>query len=509
MKAHFSFRFLPFGVRLALFGIVFLGGTLISGTSPLPGSVHSVMCPTVGILFGALLIFPRREWPAFIAATAPAIIISILTEPGPPDATLLLWAVHHAQALFGAYLMQALATPRPRIETLQDVIEFTAFGAVIATVAGATLSAIVSSRFYPDESINALWKSWASSHLLGTMIVAPVLLTWDTERIQQFFAEQRKRITEAILLTLAACAWSMVILSGLLGWSKVDEFLILPLIMWAPARFGMRGAAWINLLIAILANTLAYNGYGEFARAGGFEYRSLLGLQMLLAVSTLSTLALGAVLGERERALEKLEKAVKDKELLHREIHHRVKNNLNLIASLLSVQAEYVRDPEDIRLLEDARSRVIATARIHERLTYRADVSRVDFGEYLILLGEEFRSSSPRPDITITMKTIEVSLEFERAIYAGLIVNELATNAITHAFPDGRGGTITISLSSPAPRQLRLSVSDNGTGLPPTVDPSESSSMGMMVVQSLSKQLGGKVDIKTGAGTTFTIDFPA
>ena len=123
--------------------------------------------------------------------------------------TLLLWAVHHAQALAGAFLVQALATPRPRIESLQDVIEFTAIGGVIATVFGATLGSIVAARFFPDESINALWKSWASSHLLGTMTIAPLLLTWDTERITEFFSEQRKRLSEALLLTLAAGAWSM------------------------------------------------------------------------------------------------------------------------------------------------------------------------------------------------------------------------------------------------------------------------------------------------------------
>src|SRR5512147_174904 len=112
MKAQFSFRSQSLETRITLFGVVFLGGTLVSGTSPLPGSVHSVMCPTIGILLGALLIFPRREWTWILAATTPAIIISIFTENSPPDATLLLWGVHHIQALAGALLMQALGTPR-------------------------------------------------------------------------------------------------------------------------------------------------------------------------------------------------------------------------------------------------------------------------------------------------------------------------------------------------------------------------------------------------------------
>ena len=509
MKAQFSLRKQSLISRTSVFGLAFLGGTLIVGTSPLPGSAHSALCPTVGLLLGTLLIFPRREWPAFLLATLPGIIASLLVEPAPFDLTLLLWAVHHAQALVGAFLVQALATPRPRLEALQDVIEFTAIGGVIATVFGATLASIIAVRFFPDESINALWKSWASSHLLGTMTIAPLILTWDTERITEFFSAQQKRLREAILLTLAAGAWSAVIFSGLLGWSRMDEFLILPLIMWAPARFGMRGAAWINMLIAILANVLAMYGYGEYARTEIFEYRTLLGLQMLLAVTTLSTLALGAVLGEREHALERLERALAEKELLHREIHHRVKNNLNLVASLLSVQTEYVRDPNTIGILEDARHRVIAMAKIHERLTGRRDVSTVDFGEYLTLLGEDFRNSLTRQDVTLNVHTAPVTLDVERAISCGLVVNELTTNALTHAFPNGNGGEINITLSRLNASCLRLIVSDNGIGLPAGWNINSNSSMGMMVVQSLTRQLGASVSIVSEKGTTFTIDFPA
>jgi two-component sensor histidine kinase/integral membrane sensor domain MASE1 len=509
MKAQFSFRSQSLITRTALFGLAFLGGTLAVGTSPLPGSAHSAFCPTIGLLLATLLIFPRREWPFFFVATAPAIIASIFTEATTPDVTLLLWAVHHAQALAGAFLVQSLGTHRPRLESLQDVIEFTVVGGVIATVFGATLSSIVGAQFFPAESINALWKSWASSHLVGTMTIAPLLLTWDTERITEFFSIQPKRLTEALLLTLSAGVWGVVIFSGLLGWSRMDEFLILPLIMWAPARFGMRGAAWINILIAILANILAMYGYGEYARAGVFEYRTLLGLQMLLAVTTLSTLALGAVLGERERALERLEGALAEKELLHREIHHRVKNNLNLVASLLNVQTEYVRDPNTIAILEDARHRVIAMAKIHERLTGRRDVSTVDFGEYLTLLGEDFRNSLTRTDISIVVRTASVELDVERAVSCGLIVNELTTNALTHAFPNGKGGEINIILSLVNTKHLRLIVSDNGIGLPADLKFTSSSSMGMMVVQSLTRQLGATVDISSQKGTTFTIDFPA
>jgi two-component sensor histidine kinase/integral membrane sensor domain MASE1 len=509
MPKQFSLSSQPLAVRASVFAAAFLGGILFVGLSPLPGSYHSAFCPTIGLLIAALLIAPRRDWPAFFLATLPGIAAAMFVHHEPFGHALYFWFVHHLQALVGVLLAQALWRHRPRLESLQEVFEFTAVCGVIASVVGATLSSVVAASFYPEQSMTVLWKSWASSHLLGTLTTAPLMLTWDTRRVVNLFKVEPRRLLEALLLTLAAGACSALIFTDAVVWSRMDNYLIIPLVMWAPVRFGLRGASWVNFLIAVLANVLAAQGHGEFAFTNGFDYRSVLGLQMLLAVSTLSTLALAAVLLEREQTHERLEQALADKELLHREIHHRVKNNLNLVASLLNLQREYVRDKQDARLLEDARHRVVAMARIHERLTYRKDLSSVDFGDYLTMLADEVRKSSVRPDIQIRVNTESIPLDLDRAISCGLIVNELATNALTHAFPGGRMGEILISMSQVPENGIRLAVSDNGVGLPEGTDLRSSSSMGMMVVSSLVNQLDATMEIKTGKGTTFVIDLPA
>ncbi len=509
MPAQFSLTSKPLLFRASVFAVAFFASVLAVGTSPLPESYHSAFCPTIGFLIAALLIAPRSEWAAFFIATVPGIAAAMYFHNEPLPHAAFFWGVHHIQALVGVLLIQALGTTRPRLESLQEVFEFTAIGGVLATVVGATLSSVVGVYFFPHESMNALWKSWASAHLLGTLTAAPLLLTWDTERVFNLFRLEPRRLVEAALLTLAAGVWSALIFTNILSWSRVDDYLILPLIMWAPIRFGLRGAAWVNFLIAALANVVAAQGHGEFAFIYGFDYRTVLGLQMLLAVSALSTLALASVLREREQAKEWLETALADKELLHREIHHRVKNNLNLVASLLNLQTEYVRDPEDARLLVEARRRVMAMARIHERLTHRGDLSSIDFGDYLNALAQEFRESNYRTDVQILLKTENVPLDLDRAISCGLIVNELATNALTHAFPDGRSGEIVISMNTLSGGGIRLMVSDNGIGLPGGKDPRTSSSMGMMVVDSLVHQLNATMDVQMGKGTTFIIDLPS
>jgi two-component sensor histidine kinase len=218
---------------------------------------------------------------------------------------------------------------------------------------------------------------------------------------------------------------------------------------------------------------------------------------------------LAAVLDERGQTQEQLEMALADRDVLLKEIHHRVKNNLNVVASLLNLQAGYVRDEHDAALLEEARGRVVAMSRIHERLTRSSMQTSINFGDYLESLVEEFRQSLHRDDIQIEARVEPAVIDIDRAISCGLIVNELATNSLTHAFPQGRSGTITIGFTAQAHGTLRMTVRDDGIGIPPGTDIEGGSSMGMMVVNSLVHQLDGTMSVHIDGGTEFTIDVPA
>ncbi|MDZ7270913.1 MAG: PAS domain-containing protein [candidate division KSB1 bacterium] len=213
---------------------------------------------------------------------------------------------------------------------------------------------------------------------------------------------------------------------------------------------------------------------------------------------------------ERNRAMEKLTASLKEKEVLLKEIHHRVKNNMQVISSMLRLQAGYIQDPQALELFQESQNRVKSMALIHEKLYQSQDLARIDFADYLRnLTSHLFRSYSGRPDVTLNVEVGDVHLSVETGIPCGLIVNELVSNALKHAFPGGRSGQITVSLQRNNGTYV-LSVKDDGVGFPKDVDFRNTPSLGLQLVNTLTTQLEGSVElISNGVGTEFRIQFPA
>jgi two-component sensor histidine kinase len=201
--------------------------------------------------------------------------------------------------------------------------------------------------------------------------------------------------------------------------------------------------------------------------------------------------------------------ALGEKEALLKEMHHRVKNNLQLISSLLNLQAAQARDPAVSHLLTDSRDRVRSMALVHENL-YRADgYARVPMRHHLESLCTQLEHVYRPQDraVTLAFEIEEIMLDLDRAVPCGLIVNELVSNAFKHAFPDGRVGEITVALTSHGPQQCCLTVSDNGIGLPVGLDTDTASTLGLQLVGDLVHQLHGVLTIDRTTGVTFVIMF--
>ena len=201
------------------------------------------------------------------------------------------------------------------------------------------------------------------------------------------------------------------------------------------------------------------------------------------------------------------------KEILLKEIHHRVKNNLQVISSLLALQAGATNDPHTRSLLHESRNRVHSMALIHEKLYHSVDERGVRFKGYVGDLAAHLRNSyaGNSDAVTITMDVEEITLDMDLLVPCGLIINELITNALKYAFPGGRTGTIVISLRRPLAEEektLVLTVSDNGVGLPAELDTGAPRSLGLRIVNSLVSQLHGTLAVASGPGATFTITFP-
>jgi two-component sensor histidine kinase len=218
---------------------------------------------------------------------------------------------------------------------------------------------------------------------------------------------------------------------------------------------------------------------------------------------------------EAKKAEDVVRAALREKEVLLKEIHHRVKNNLQITSSLLRLQVARVSDEGVRQTLRESQDRIRSIALVHEMLYRSHDLSRVSVAEYarslVLQLFRSYNVDSRR--IAVVFDLGELELEVDVAVPCGLILNELVVNALKHAFPDGRKGRIEVRMKTEPPQALapshyRLTVSDDGIGIPEGLDLQQVDTLGLQLVRTLSDQLGGDLRVDAGAGTELTITFP-
>ncbi len=209
-----------------------------------------------------------------------------------------------------------------------------------------------------------------------------------------------------------------------------------------------------------------------------------------------------------EKAEEELKDSLDEKEILVKEIHHRVKNNLMIISSLLNLQSHYITDEKSLNIFKESQNRAKSMALIHERL-YRTDsMRRIDFDDYIHTLATDlFHIYRLGPGINLTLDLESVKLDVNSAIPLGLIVNELVTNSLKYAFPEGKGELSIKFRSLSRGDEFELVISDNGVGFPQDLDFRKVDSLGLQLVCNLTKQLNGTIDLDNTHGTMFTIRF--
>jgi two-component sensor histidine kinase len=214
-------------------------------------------------------------------------------------------------------------------------------------------------------------------------------------------------------------------------------------------------------------------------------------------------------------AVKEADRAVRasltEKEVLLHEIHHRVKNNLQVISSLINMQMRRREDAACRAALGDCQHRVQAVALIHETLYRSKSMARVPLRGYVNHLARDiFQSASvARTAVSLEVSVEDVALPVDQAVPCGLILNELITNALKHAFPSGQPGVVQIRLGRIAANRLRLVVADNGVGLPAQLDLKRCPSMGLQLVIMLAAQLHGDIEVSSHGGASFQISFPA
>ncbi|MFH1013745.1 MAG: histidine kinase dimerization/phosphoacceptor domain -containing protein [Thermoplasmatota archaeon] len=212
---------------------------------------------------------------------------------------------------------------------------------------------------------------------------------------------------------------------------------------------------------------------------------------------------------ERRKAEEQLTKSLREKEVLLKEIHHRVKNNLQIISSLIYLQNRKIQDPKINELLNEVNNRIRSMSLIHENIYKSENFDTIDLHAYVRAIIRELVSvyKIDENNVTLTISIQNVFVDINTAILCGLIINELVTNAIKYAFPQQRKGEIVVEAISYS-NQFSLVIRDNGIGIPKDIDIKNTKTLGLQLVNTLVKQLNGKLDITIKDGTEFRISCP-
>jgi two-component sensor histidine kinase/HAMP domain-containing protein len=259
-------------------------------------------------------------------------------------------------------------------------------------------------------------------------------------------------------------------------------------------------------------------GKGQFDKRLAIRSRDELGdlarsfdlMAAELQRTTASKKELEREVAEREAAQAALQEALAEKEVLLREVHHRVKNNMQVIISLLRMHSRKTSDPGQAQVFSDCRVRIEAMSLIHEALYQAEDLSRIDFAAYIKklcrTLGQAHDASGK--GITLTAERCDARMNLDKGIAVGMVIAELISNAFKHAFPSGRGGGVSVRLTGLDAETMELIIADDGVGLPADIDLENPPSLGLRLVAGIvTRELGGSMHAERDGGTRFVIRF--
>lgn len=203
-----------------------------------------------------------------------------------------------------------------------------------------------------------------------------------------------------------------------------------------------------------------------------------------------------------------IEASLKEKDVLLKEIHHRVKNNLQIIISLLNLQSGYIKDEYTLKAVQDGQNRVRSMALVHEKFYQAEELTQIDFGEYVSKLCQYlYQSYGDKTDrVNLKVSGDHLGLDMDTAMPCGLLVNEIVSNSYKYAFPGKRTGTIEIKLNH-SNKKATILMTDDGIGLPENFNLESSESLGMQLIQALTSQLDGELKVSHEKGTTFEVTF--
>ena len=346
----------------------------------------------------------------------------------------------------------------------------------------------------------------------GPMVLSAIVDISSRKRLEERFRRVVESAPNAMVMIDGAGVIEMVNAQAerVFGFAR-DEMLGQSIEMLVPARFrGHHPELRTSFFNQPVSRPMGAGRDLFGLRKDGSEFPVEIGLNPIETDE--GTMVLSAIvdISDRKHREESIHAALKEKDILLGEIHHRVKNNLQIVHSLLDLQSGTITDPVALGLMRESQNRVRSMALIHQTLYESKDFARVDFGNFLDALVPTLVSSYgvAAHRCALAIDAQEVLLPINAAIPSGLIVNELIANALKHAFPENRVGNIEISLAHEPGDRVLLTVTDDGIGIPEVLDIANATTVGLQIVTLLVDQLGGDLDIHRANPTRFSVRFP-
>ena len=346
----------------------------------------------------------------------------------------------------------------------------------------------------------------------GTKVLSAIVDISGRKRLEERFRQVVESAPNAMVMIGPAGQIEMINAQTerLFGYDR-SELLGRPIETLVPERFRRNHP---DLRTAFFAGPLARPmGAGRDLyglRKDGSEFPVEIGLNPIETDEGTKVLSAIVDISDRKQKEQRIHAALKEKDILLGEIHHRVKNNLQVVNSLLDLQVDRITDPAALSMLRESQNRIKSMALIHQTLYESKDFVEADFSNFLDTMVPTLVSSysvdSER--IALSIEASEVLLSIHTAIPCGLVVNELISNALKHGFPGDLEGEIKITLAHETDDHAILSVSDNGVGIPEELDLAQTGTLGLQMVSLLADQLGGTITIRRANPTRFVLRFP-
>jgi PAS domain S-box-containing protein len=346
----------------------------------------------------------------------------------------------------------------------------------------------------------------------GTMVLSAIVDISGRKRLEERFRQVVESAPNAMVMIGPQGRIEMVNAQAerVFGYER-SEMLGQPIEMLVPERFRQHHPGLRTNFFADPHSRPMGAGRDLYGlKKDGSEFAVEIGLNPIETDE--GTMVLSAIvdISDRKQKEERIHAALKEKDILLGEIHHRVKNNLQVVYSLLDLQSDRIDDALMLDVLRESQNRIKSMALIHQTLYESKDFVQVDFANFLDTLAPTLISSYgvDSEQVGLSINADEVLLPISAAVPCGLVVNELIANALKHAFPDGRRGKIKIELAHGPENSAVLAVSDDGVGIPEDLDLATTQTLGLQLVTLLTDQLGGALEIRRADPTRFMLRFP-